>query len=156
MNITSEYHVGWGVLSISQLGENAPWRYPWSPAGKLHLAGSTENSQLAGRKGTDFKKITFLLTLQNYVFFPSRHISCHFRQVLKNHPLDAPDYSTKRWVLRSALKRSTVLAVRMFFGSWFHAFAATTRKVRSLYVTSSVPGTSRNSGSCRRPSRLGL
>ena len=32
-------------------------------------------------------------------------------------PLKTVNYSSKRWVLRSALKRSTVSAVRIFFGS---------------------------------------
>ena len=60
MNVTSEYQVGWGgwgVPSVSQLGEYSPWRYTWSPAGKLHQAENTENFQLAGRKVTDFSKI---------------------------------------------------------------------------------------------------
>ena len=91
MNISSKYHVGWGVPLVFQLGEFAPRRYTWSPAGKLHLARCTENSQLAGRKGTDFSIIIFIITLQNYVFFTSQHILCHFRQVLKNDPLGAPE-----------------------------------------------------------------
>ena len=72
------------------MGVFAQRRYmcSWSPAGKLYLSGSTENPQMAGRKGANFQKY--------YNIAKPEDILCHFRQVLSNDPSMCSSYCAYR------------------------------------------------------------